>query len=313
MPWIAELVEGQKIVEFFLVKDKQVRLKRTGEEYLTLVLQDRTGFLNAVCWDDVETRKETFSVGDIVKVEGIVGIYNEELQLTIRRLRPVEERDWAEGLELVRFFPETEHDVELMWRELLDHVREVQEPHLRILLERLCEENSEAFKTYPASVQLHHPVLGGFLEHTLSVLKSCLYFASKYPGVDRDLLVAGAISHDIGKLRELTVFPTFGYTDSGYLIGHILLGRDMIREIAGTIEDFPPDLLLKLEHLIVSHQGELEFSSPKVPMTLEALILHFADNLDAKVNMFQRHLAEDTTEGSFTAWHSVLGRRLFKR
>ncbi|MFQ5893899.1 MAG: 3'-5' exoribonuclease YhaM family protein [Nitrospinota bacterium] len=313
MPWIAELDEGQRVVEFFLVRDKQVRLKRSGEEYLTLVLQDRTGFLNAVCWDEVATRKELVSVGEIIKVDGMVGLYNEELQLTVYRLRPVEERDHAEGLDPARFFPETDHDVEAMWRELLDHVAEVAQPDLRTLLERLCEKHAEAFKTYPGAMEIHHSVLGGFLEHTLSVVKSCLYFASKYPDLDRDLLVAGAVCHDIGKLKELTIRPTFSYTEAGHLIGHVLLGRDMVHEVARTIDGFPEDLLLKLDHLIVSHQGEPAFGSPKVPMTREALVLHFADNLDAKVNIMQRHLAEDPTEGPFTAWHHVLGRRLYKR
>lgn len=313
MPWIAELEESQKVVDFFLVRDKQVRLKRSGEEYLSLVLQDRTGAVNAVCWDDVAALKESFSVGDIVKVEGIVGIYNEELQLTLRRLRPAEERDKEEGLEPSRFFPETEGDVEAMWGELLDHVAEVAHPALRTLLERLCDENKEALKTYPGAVQIHHPVLGGFLEHTLSVLKSCLYFAAKYPDLDRDLLVAGAVCHDIGKLRELAIHPSFSYTEEGHLIGHILIGRDMVRDIARTIDDFPKELLLKLEHLIISHQGEPEYGSPKVPMTPEALILHFADNIDAKLDIMRRHLEEDTTEGPFTAWHRILGRRLYKR
>lgn len=313
MSWIAEMSESDRVVEFFLVREKQVRLRRSGEEYLSLVLQDRTGFINAVCWDDVPAVKETFAVGDVVKVDGIVGLYNEELQLTVRRLRPVEERDREEGLEPSRFFPATEMDVEAMWGELMDHIAEVEQPSVRAMLERLCRDNEEAFKTFPAAVHIHHTVLGGFLEHTLSVLKSCLYFATKYPGLDRDLLVAGAVCHDIGKLRELTVHPSFIYTEEGELIGHILLGRDMVRESAATVEDFPGELLLKLEHLIVSHQGELEFGSPKVPMMPEALVLHFADNLDAKLNIMQRHLAGDTTEGPFTVWHRILGRRLYKR
>ncbi len=313
MPWIADLADSQKVVEFFLVRDKQVRIKKSGEEFLSLVLQDRTGMLNAVCWDEVEAFKGAFSAGEIIKVEGMVGTYNEELQLTIHRLRPIEERDKAEGLDPSRFFPETEHDVEAMWRELLDHIAEVDHPELRTLLERLCEEHGEAFKTFPGAMKIHHSVLGGFLEHTLSVVKSCLYFAGKYPGLDSDLLVAGAVCHDIGKLKELTILPTFSYTEAGHLIGHILLGRDMVRDVARTIDGLPEELLLKLEHLIVSHQGEPEFGAPKVPMTLEALVLHFVDNLDAKLNIMQRHLAEDTTEGPFTSWHNLLGRRLYKR
>lgn len=313
MAWIAELQENQKVVDFFLVRDKQVRLKRSGEEYLSLVLQDRTGSINAVCWDEVGELKETFSVGDVIKVEGVVGLYNEELQLTVRRLRPTEERDRSEGLEPERFFPETEHDVEAMWAELMDFIGEVENPELRTLLERLCSENEVEFKSYPGAVQIHHPFLGGFLEHTLSVLKSCLYFAGKYPDLSKDLLVAGAVCHDIGKLKELAIQPTFSYTEEGQLIGHILIGRDMVRDLALTIEGFPAELLLKLEHMIVSHQGELDFGSPKVPMTPEALVLHFADNLDAKLNIMQRHLAEDTTEGPFTSWHRLLNRRLYKR
>jgi 3'-5' exoribonuclease len=313
MNWIAELAEGQRVVDFYLVKDKQVRLKRSGEEYLSLVLQDRTGVVNAVCWDEVPIIKEVFSVGDIVKVDGVVGLYNEELQLTLLRLRPTEERDREEGLEPSRFFPETEEDVEAMWAELMDHIAEVEKPALRTLLERLSAENAEAIKTYPAAVQIHHSVLGGFLEHTMSVLRSCIYFANKYPGLDRDLLVAGAVCHDIGKIKELTVYPSFTYTEEGQLIGHILIGRDMVREVAHTIEDFPEELLLKLEHLIVSHQGEPEFGSPKVPMLPEALVLHFTDNLDAKLFIMQHHIAEDTTEGPFTSWQRILGRRLYKR
>jgi 3'-5' exoribonuclease len=314
MPSISEFVEGQRIVDFFLVQDKQVRLKRSGEEYLAIVLRDRTGVVNAVCWDDVASLKGTFSVGDVVKVDGAVGTYNEEIQLTLRRLRPVEDRDRDEGLEPSRFFPATDQDVDAMWDDLMGHIAEVEHAELRTLLERLCAQHAEAFKTYPGAMEIHHSVLGGFLEHTLSVVKGCLYFAGHYSGLlDRDLLLAGAVCHDIGKLQELSISPTFSYTDAGHLIGHILLGRDMVRDVSRTIDGFPEDLFLELEHLIVSHQGEPEFGSPRVPMTLEAMVLHFVDNLDAKLNIMQRHLAEDTSEGDFTTWNRILGRRLYKR
>ena len=174
------------------------------------------------------------------------------------------------------------------------------------------EENEKKIKMYPGAMRIHHEYIGGFLEHTLSVARTCDYFSGKYGEVNRDLLIAGAILHDIGKLKELSVSNITEYSEEGNLIGHIVLGSDMVKEKARKIEDFPEDKLIQLDHIILSHQGNMEWGSPKPPMTIEALILHYAEDLDAKVNIFKRAVKKDREEGKFTQKDPLLGRVLFK-
>lgn len=312
MKYINELKEGEKLIEFYLVEDKQIRTKKSGEEYISFILKDRTGQIPSVMWDDVDQYKERFQKGDFVKIEGTVGRYGSDLQITVTRIRRVEERDYREGFDKSNYFETTEGDIEMMLKEIFDLIGTLKDNSIRRLVKEILEENKEKMRIYPGAKSIHHEYIGGLLEHTLSVAKSCDYFGGKYNGVDRDLLMAGALLHDIGKLRELSLKNTTEYSKEGHLIGHIVLGRDMVREKAGEIEGFPGDKLVQLEHIILSHQGNTEWGSPKSPMTLEALIIHYVEDLDAKVNIFKKTIKKDREEGKFTQRSSLLDRVLYK-
>jgi 3'-5' exoribonuclease len=312
MKFIKDLKEGEKIVEFYLVEDKQLKTKKNGEEYISVTLKDKTGHIPAVLWDNIAEFRDTFQKEDFVKIEGLIGSYGNSVQMTIKKLRTVEEQDILEGFDRSNYFETTENDVNAMWEELLGIIETIENEYIKRLLEEIVKKNENEIKAFPAAQKIHHEYIGGFLEHTLSVAKSCDYFSGKYHKIDRNLLIAGAILHDIGKLRELSVSHITEYSHEGHLIGHIVLGRDMMREKAKEIDGFPKDLLLQLDHIILSHQGSLEWGSPKPPMTREALILHYVEDLDAKINIFNKVIKKDTGEGRFTKKNLLLGRSLYK-
>lgn len=312
MKYLKDLKEGEKIIEFYLVDEKQIRTKKNGEEYISFNLKDKTGYIPSVIWDNVSKYKDKFQKGDFVKIEGLVGMYGNGLQITIRKIRKVEERDEREGFDKLNYFETTERDTETMWKELLDIVDSLEDKYIQKLVKEITKENEKKIKMYPGAMRIHHEYIGGFLEHTLSVARTCDYFSGKYGEVNRDLLIAGAILHDIGKLKELSVSNITEYSEEGNLIGHIVLGSDMVKEKARKIEDFPEDKLIQLDHIILSHQGNMEWGSPKPPMTIEALILHYAEDLDAKVNIFKRAIKKDREEGKFTQKDPLLGRVLYK-
>jgi len=312
MNYLKDLKEGEKIIEFYLVEEKQIRTKKNGEEYISFILKDKTGHIPSVIWDNVSKYKDKFQKGDFVKIDGLVGMYGNGLQITVRKIRKVEERDEREGFDKLNYFETTEGDIETMWKELLDIVDSLEDKCIQKLVKEITKENEKKIKMYPGAMRIHHEYFGGFLEHTLSVARTCDYFSGKYGEVNRDLLIAGAILHDIGKLKELSVSNITEYSEEGNLIGHIVLGSDMVKEKARKIKDFPEDKLIQLDHIILSHQGNMEWGSPKPPMTIEALILHYAEDLDAKVNIFKRAIKKDREEGKFTQKDPLLGRVLFK-
>lgn len=283
--WAAELQEGATVVSFFLVTQLQLRQRRSGEAYLSLVLADRSGQIGAVLWEGAEERAREVGEGDIVKVQGVVGSYQRERQLTLSRIR----RAQPEEIDPEEFHPRSRLDPDEGLARLQASVARLTEPFLRQLLEAILgsEAVRPALRQAPAAKQLHHATLGGLLEHTVSVVGLCERLAEHYPALDRDLLVAAAILHDIGKLRELCWERTFDYTDAGRLLGHISLGALLVDEAIRGLPGFPAPLAERLLHCLLSHHGELEWGSPKRPKTLEALVLHYAEDLDGKINAFQ--------------------------
>jgi len=309
--FVTDLIEGEAVTSFFLTKQVQVRQRRSGEPYLSLVLGDRTGEVAAVMWEGVEEASKELTEGDIVKVQGLLGSYQRERQLTITRLRKAA----PEEIALEDYLPRSAQDPAVLLARLREAVDGIREPHLtRLLRDLLADEAfAAAFSAAPAAKSIHHAVLGGLLEHTVSVVGLCRLLADYYPVADRDLLLAAAMLHDVGKVRELTWDRVFDYTDAGRLLGHITLGALLVEERIRTIPDFPEDVAQRLLHCILSHHGELEWGSPRRPKTLEALVLHYAEDLDGKVNSFlsfaQSH--PDPQRPGWTQFNKALDRYLY--
>ncbi len=310
--FIAECREGQAVTSFFLVRSKEIRRRRNGEPFLSLTLGDRTGELPAVMWEGFEEAAAAIHDGDIVKVQAAVGAFQGERQLQLQRLRLASEED---GVALEDFLPRSPRDPHVALNALQAAGRRLADPHLKALLEDLWADAEFvcAFTEAPAAKGLHHAYLGGLVEHTASVVALCEVMAGHYEGVDRDLLVAGAILHDVGKLRELQWRGAFEYTDAGRLLGHIAQGVLFVEERLRKFPDFPPFRREQLLHNMLSHHGELEWGSPKRPKTLEAVILHHVENLDGKVNQFQAFGREhrDPERPGWTTYIRVLDRYLY--
>ena len=310
MKFVRELEVEDQIVGFFRVSSKQVRETRSGKPYLDLSLSDKTGEINAKMWEDPEAKWDEIGPGDVVKVQARVDQYDNKLQLILQRVRAALPEDADAGYDASRFEESSEYDIDAMWEELWGYAEGLSEP-LKSLATGLLEERRENFCRGPASSHLHHPYVGGLLEHTLNVVRTCDYFSGRYP-VRRDLLLAGAILHDIGKLEEIRPHPENEYTMSGKLIGHTVQGWGMMQVKANELGTLDENILTLLGHLILSHQGRPEWNAPRVPQTLEAMVLHYADDLDAKVEIFRRAVERDPNEGEFTPRHRTMGREFYK-
>ncbi len=311
-PYLSEIEPNKPATATFLVHSKEVRQKKTGEPYLSLVLGDRTGEIDAKMWDNVAEVMETFDRDDYVRVKGLIQIYNNRPQFTIHKMQRVD----AATVDPADFFPTSERDPEEMFAELRGLLAQIQNPHLRALLDLFLDDDEIAtrFKKAPAAKYIHHAYLGGLLEHVLSLVKLCRMIAPHYPGIDADLLVAGAVLHDIGKIYELSYDRSFGYTDEGQLLGHTVIGFRMLQEKARQLPAFPPRLRTLLEHMLLSHHGQLEFGSPKVPLFAEALLLHYLDDLDAKMECMRALVANDRhNEGYWTGYSASLDRVILKK
>ncbi len=308
---IAELVPGKRVEGRFLVARKELRDTRAGKKFLDLTLMDRTGRrVTARVWEEAATIAEGFEQGDVVSVAGTAEKYREELQLRLARVEavPPEEADPTE------FLPRTKKDMKALEARLAEVVKSIEEPHLRELLLSLFqdEEFRGRFGAAPGAKVLHHAYVGGLCEHTVEVVELCETAAEVFPELDRDLLVTAAVLHDIGKMEELSWGTAFDYTDAGKLVGHLVLGERLVRERAEKVEGFPEELKLRLSHMILSHHGTGEFGSPKAPMTAEAIALHHAEDLDAKVNMFLGEIERAREQGRrWTERHFLLGRSLY--
>jgi 3'-5' exoribonuclease len=312
LPRIAELDAASAGWGFFLCARKDRRSGRNGGEFLDVLLQDVSGEIRAKIFQDIELVSQEFDAGEFVKVQGKGNIHNGRFELVIERIRRVlPERDAAEGFREADCIPTSPRPADEMWRELGERLASVEHPALRALLVRIVDQHADRLRIWPAARQIHHAYRSGLLEHILKIMATVVQLAELY-GARRDLLIAGALLHDIGKLRELTYDVTIEYSVEGNLVGHITIGVGMVRDAIREIPDFPRDLALEIEHLILSHHGSLELGSPVVPMTVEAFILAAADELDARLHQVRRLIADDDTEGPFTAYSRRLERQLYK-
>ncbi len=282
MKYIDSLQEGMRISEVYLCKSKQIALTKTGKEYGRLMLQDKTGTVDAKIWNLNSPGVGTFEAMDYVRIDADVSVFMGANQLNIERIRRADEGEYVPE----NYLPVSTKNVDEMYKSLLGLIASIRNPYLKKLTESYFVEDPafvKAFRFHSAAKSVHHGFVGGLLEHTLSVAKMCDYFAGAYPMLNRDLLLTAAIFHDIGKTQELSAFPENDYTDDGQLLGHIMIGTEMISERMRTIPGFPSRLAAELKHCILAHHGELEYGSPKKPAILEALALNFADNADAKL------------------------------
>jgi 3'-5' exoribonuclease len=311
-PYVGTLPPNEAVTGSFLVLSKDIRQKKTGEPYLSLHLADRTGDVEAKMWDNVAEVMNTFERDDFVKVKGLVQVYQNRQQFTIHRLRRLEDHE----VEFDDYFPCSERDPEEMVRELHGIVDGIANPHLRALLQAIFADETIAsrYKVAPAAKTIHHACRGGLLEHVLSLCKLCQLVGPLYKSIDLDLLLTGALLHDVGKIDELSYGRSFGYSTDGQLLGHIVIGLRMVGDKIAQLPEFPPKLRTLLEHMIISHHGELEFGSPKVPLFEEALLLHHLDNIDSKMETMKNALKREAQiEGEFTGWVAPLERTILRK
>lgn len=295
MRYIAELREGEMISETYLCKQKQALKTKAGKNYYSLLLQDKTGILDAKIWD-LGAGIDHFEQMEYIHVDGQVISFQGSPQLNVKRLRRSQEGEYDPA----DFMPMTERNIDEMYHELISLAGKVRDPFMRALVSSFFIEDKEfaaAFCRHSAAKTVHHGFIGGLLEHTLGVMRLCDYMADRYPVLNRDLLLASALFHDIGKLKELSYFPENDYTDEGQLLGHIYMGAEMVSERIRRIPDFPQKMANEVIHCILAHHGELEYGSPKKPALAEALALNLADNTDAKLQTMTELLRSSDEKG----------------
>ena len=311
-PYVNELEANRVITTSFLVHSKEIRQKKSGELYLSLLLGDRTGELDAKMWDNVTEVIDSFERDDFVKVKGLIQVFHNRPQLTIHKVRRMDDSE----IEFGDYFPSSRRDPDEMWKELREIVAGLGNPHLKALLEALLDDEDVArrYRIAPAAKQIHHAFLGGLIEHVLSLCALARMIAPHYPNVDPDLLLTGVVLHDIGKIYELNYERGFSYSNEGQLLGHINIGLRMVADKLRGLPDFPPALRSLVEHMILSHHGALEFGSPKLPQFPEALLLHYLDDLDSKMECMRALIENDRqVEGCFTTYHPALERAALKK
>lgn len=313
---VQHLSDGEAFDEVYLVTDKQLRTNRKGDPFLQLELRDRTGSISARLWNATEQQFRSFETGDFLRIKGKAQLFQGSLQVVFTSF----ERVPLPEVDLSEFLPRSARDVGRMFDQLRGILLKLGDPHLRALAECFLIDDKlmSGYCKAPAGIRNHHAYLGGLLEHVVTMLDAADRIAPIYPELNRDLLLMGIFLHDVGKVRELSYESGFGYTDEGQLVGHIDIGVEMLTEKVAKVPDltgepFPTELLLRLKHMIVSHHGTLEFGSPRLPMTPEAIALHYLDNLDAKVHSFTRDIREDVNgTSSWTPYNASTQRRLFK-
>lgn len=309
--FIADLQNGMMVNDIFLVSEIQKRTTKDGSLYLTMTLMDKTGPMKAILWAYSEKEHALIKKGDFVEAKGVVGEYNNTLQMRLLSITQVTEEKVSKD----DFLRATEKNREQLFAKVKSILDEVADPYLKRLVDSFLSDKEfmDKFFRAPAANIMHHPFLGGLLEHTHNVVRICKALTFIYSQADADLLVCGAFLHDIGKVTEYTYEKVIDFSTAGRLKGHLVIGAEMVRERASKIPNFPPDLLLKVEHLILSHHGIKEWGSPIEPMTFEANLLHFVDNMDAKSQMFDeaRRSADESAEWS--AFSKELLRYVFLR
>lgn len=308
--YVSNLIADTTITSFFLVSEKELRSTREGKPYLRMELTDRSGTIEARLWDNVDSFAALFVRDDVIKVQARVESYKNRLQLAVEKLRPAEPAE----VDLSDYFPHTAEDIEQLYARLRAHVRAIKNPWFSRLASGMVEDPtiSPRLKRAPAAKMMHHAFIGGLLEHIVSLCDLCRLVAQHYLELDIDLLVTGAILHDIGKLDELCYERAIHYTNDGQLLGHIILGLEQVTQRMNAIEGFPADCKTLVKHLLISHHGQYEFGSPKLPMFREALVLHYLDDLDSKMGAARAVLGADAGEAGWTAYSSALNRKLLR-
>ncbi len=289
MKFIKEYRDGDRVFDIYLCKHKQSMVTKNGKSYESLILQDKTGTLDAKVWEPNNPGIGDFDSLDYIEVYGDITSFQGSLQVNVKRIRRCQEGEYQPA----DYLPVSSRNIEEMYRELTDLVASIENPYLRQLLESFFvqdEKFQKAFRNSSAAKTVHHGFVGGLLEHTLGVTKLCDYYCSAYPILKRDLLLTAAMCHDIGKILEISPFPENNYTDDGQLLGHIVMGSQMIGERASRIQGFPHELLSQVQHCILAHHGKYEFGSPRIPALIEALALNYADDTDAKLETFKEIL-----------------------
>lgn len=309
--FVSTIRERDFVDAAFLVRDKVTAMAKNGKPYLTLKLMDKTGEVEGRVWDNVDEFSNRFEKNDILQIQAKASVYLGKMQVVIQDLQKVPEAE----VDLGDFLPTSAQST----TELVDHLRRridsLNNPHLRALMDAFFADKDflRAYSTAPAAKSMHHVYLGGLLEHSLSISELVDDVSRHYPELDRDLLVVGGLLHDIGKVAELSYLRSFDYTDEGKLLGHIMIGVEMLDEKITTLADFPRPLAVHLKHLLLSHHGQYEYGSPKRPKTLEAVVLNFIDDLDSKMNGIRSHIEKEAhREGNWTSYHRLYDRYFFK-
>ncbi len=293
--------ENKVITSSFVVVVKQVKPKKTGEPYLALTLGDRSGHIEAKMWDNVQDALDAFEQDDFVKIKGLLNKYKNRFQITIHKLRRLGDSE----VDFSDYLPKTTKDIGELWQTLAGYVASFQNVHLKALVESFMAdpEIAEAYRMAPAAKTLHHAYIGGLLDHVVSLCRSCDLVSRNYPQINRDLLLTGAFLHDIGKIHELTYNRSFSYSTRGQLLGHMVIELEMLQAKIALVPGFPDELKTLVEHLIISHHGQYEFGSPKLPMFPEALMLHYLDDLDSKMESMRAHFERGgDSEGFWTGF-----------
>ncbi len=297
MKYIKDYKDGDRVFDIYLCKHKLSAMTKNGKPYESLILQDKTGTVDAKIWDPNSAGIADFDTLDYIEVYGEVTSFQGALQVNVKRIRKCQEDEFDPA----DYLPVSKYPIEGMYQELLGYINKVENKYLKELLNSFFVEDTEfinAFKKSSAAKTVHHGFVGGLLQHTLSVVKLCDYYCTAYEHLNKDLLITAAICHDIGKIKEISPFPQNDYTDAGQFLGHIVIGTEMVGEKIRHIQGFPAILEGEIKHCILAHHGEYEFGSPKKPAIMEAVALNFADNTDAKMQTFTE-LLDNTTE---TGW-----------
>lgn len=304
MKFIESLREGETVRDIYFIKQKQSAVTKNGKPYENVILQDKTGTIDGKIWEPNSQGIEEFEGMDYVEIGGEITNFQGMLQVNIKRARKCSEGEYDPA----DYLPVSTYDIEEMYQELLTYVHSIQNSYVNQLAKSFFVEDEAfitAFRNHSAAKSVHHGFIGGLLEHTLGVVRLCEYYTKAYPILHYDLLIASGLFHDIGKTRELSTFPVNDYTDEGQLLGHIVLGAQMVAEKAAQIPGFPARLLSEIEHCILAHHGEYEFGSPKKPALAEAVALNFADNTDAKMETLKELFAGSRGNGSWLGYNRL--------
>lgn len=309
-PFVRDLREDQTITGFFLVHEKEVRSAKSGKPYLRMELGDSSGKVEARMWDQFDAFAKDVNRDDFVKVQARVELYQNKKQLVLQQFRLAK----PEEIDLADFLPHTPYDVEALFKKLLEYASGMKNEWLKkLVLKVFSDEKIVArFKRAPAAKVMHHAYLGGLLEHVVGLCGLAKQIAAHYPELDGDLLLMAAMLHDVGKLEELCYERAIGYTVEGQLLGHIVMELETVSKAMDAIEGYPPNLKVVVQHILISHHGEYEFGSPKLPMIREALVFHYMDDLESKLAAVRAALAVDSGEEMWSAYSGALQRKFLK-